>query len=772
LKARTGNGLMPVLPLRDAVYFPGLPNTLHVARDQSLIALRRSLDGDRRVLVISQRDMAVDEPGPSDLHSVGTVCEVLHALPLPDQSLRVSLRGLHRVRACQMSLKGRALVASYDVEPESVSHGPAIEALMRECVSQFAKIAEMTRGIPVEAVQSVAQIGNPGLLADSIAHHALIRPAQKQALLEEFDVQRRLEVLFEALKLEAEVLDLGQTINRKVESELADGQREFYLREQLKAIQGELQIRENRVGEVDEYLLKIETIGMPADIKAKAETEVRRLDRASASSPEGQVIRAYLDCLLSIPWNVSTEDRLDVQAASDLLDRDHFGLKPVKERILEHLAVRRLRNSLQGSILCFVGPPGVGKTSIARSVASAMGRKYARVSVGGLIDEAELRGHRRTYVGARPGRIVNSLIQCGSRNPVIVLDEIDKMGLSSHADPAAVLLELFDSEQNSAFVDHYLEVPIDLSTVLFIATANSLHSMSSALRDRLEIVPFSGYTTREKVRIARDYVLPKSLADHGLSNSSVVADDSALELVINEYTRESGARQMRRQIDSISRRLARKVVEGATGRLKIDVSAVRQYLGPAMLPSSEDDGPLEAGIAMGLAVGEAGGDVLPVEVALLPAFSANHELRLTGSLGDIMKESAEAALTYVRGSWSTELAGSDIHIHVPLGTVPKDGPSAGIAIAAALASCASGVVLPQGWAMTGEISVRGRVLAVGGLREKLLAALREGITDVIIPKGNLGDVEELPSEVTEGVTLHPVATVAQAFELLGLSRRS
>lgn len=766
-RTTSSRSVLPVLALRDAVYFPGTPNTLHVGREPSVRALRRCLDGSRRVLVISQRDMAIDEPGPADLFAVGTECEILHALPLPDTTLRVSLRGLQRAMASRVTQRKGILSAQWSPVPETLEYTSKVEALMRECVTLFAGIVELGNVIPPEAALTISHIADPSLLADSIAHHMPLRPLVKQGLLEESDVERRLERLFEALKIESEVIRLGVSIHHKVEAELAEGQREYWLREQLKAIQGELQLRENRVGETEEYLAKIEAAAMPVEVRSRAEAEVRRLDRTPVSSPEGQVSRTYLDALLAFPWEAATEDQLDIQAAAAVLDENHFGLATVKDRILEQLAVRRLRKSQRGPILCFVGPPGVGKTSVARSVADAMGRRFARISVGGMLDEAELRGHRRTYVGAMPGRIVQSMIQCGSRNPVIVIDEVDKLGVNGRGDPIGALLEIFDTEQNTAFMDHYLDAPVDLSSVLFIATANSIHTMSSALRDRMEIVAFTGYSDVEKLRIARDYLLPKALVEHGLAEIGLEVSDAALELVIGQYTRESGARHLGRQLNAIARRLARRVAEGATELPVVDEQVVHELLGVPPYQTQETT-TNEPGVAWGLVVSEAGGDVLPVEVALLPALGGRPELRLTGSLGEVMKESAEAALSLVRKLHGARLGKVDIHLHLPEGAVPKEGPSAGITMVSALASAALERSLPDGWAMTGEISIRGRVLGVGGIREKLLAAVRVGMTDVIIPKANIAELPELPSEVAQALTIHAVTHVAEALDLIGL----
>ncbi len=657
---------LPILPLRDAVYFPGTPNTLHVVRDQSVRALKRSVAGDRRVLVISQRDMSVDDPSATDLYTVGTVCEVLQALPLPDTSMRVSLRGLHRARAEQLSGRNGIFIAQAFELTETTSDSVETEALMRECVALFAVVVELGKTVPPEAAQATAHISEAGLLTDSIAHHMVLRPADKQALLEEVDVDRRLESLFRMLKREVEVLRLGAAIHRRVESELGDSQRDYYLREQLKAIQSELRTHENRLGEAESYSLQIAESGMPCLVRERAEAEVRRLDLAAAASPEAQTMRNYVECLVSIPWAKETEDRLDVKAAGAILDQSHYALDKVKERILEQLAVRQLKPRGRGPVLCFVGPPGVGKTSIARVIAEAMGRKFVRIALGGVLDEAELRGHRRTYVGSMPGRIVQGLIQCGSRNPVVVLDELDKLGAGGRGDPVAALLEILDPEQNTAFMDHYVDAPVDLSGVMFIATANSVFGLPSALRDRLEVVQFSGYTDLEKVSIAKSYLIPQALEAHGLKPKQLSFSDESLCHLIREYTFESGARQLARQIAAVCRKIARRIAGGESVTAKVTPAMLKEMLGaPPFAPASKVE--VEPGMAWGLVVGEAGGDVLPVEVALSPCRGSGSDLTLTGNLGDVLKESAEAALTHLRSFLPESLEKTDIHIHLPEG---------------------------------------------------------------------------------------------------------
>jgi len=771
---KDGSKLIPVLPVRDAVHFPHLINTLHVVREASLRALRKSMDGDRRVLVLSQRDMSLEDPQVNDLFRVGTLSETLQAIPMPDASLRVALRGLSRVRAIRIVNRSGAFWAEIELLDETHAEGVEVDAMMRVAIEDFGRVVALNKAIPPEAMQSVAHLDDPGRLADAIAHHLPIRFSTKQGLLELLDARERLRQIIELVKREEQVLALDADIHRRVESELGESQREYYLREQLRVIQAELQVREDRLGEHEEYTAKIEKCGMPEGALQRALSELKRLDRTPAASPEGMVLRNYLDTMVSLPWNEVTHDRLDVHHASKILDEEHFGLTGVKERVLDHLAVRQLKTDLRGPILCFIGPPGVGKTSIGRAIAEAMGRKFVRVSLGGVRDEAEIRGHRRTYVGSMPGRIIQSLRQCGTRNPVFMLDEIDKIGGDYRADPTSALLEVLDPEQNSRFSDHYIEAPFDLSGVFFIATANVLANIPRPLRDRMEIILFSSYTDAERLEIARKFLLPKALEQHGLGANQVTVQSDALAVVAAQYAREAGVRELERQITGLVRKCARKVAEGERREVLVASSDLQELLGrPKNLAATKTES--EVGAATGLVVSEQGGDTIVIEASLMEPAGAHAEMKLTGSMGQVMQESAEAALTYIRAHQSALSATAfryDVHIHVPEAAIPKDGPSGGVTIAVALASAFTGrPVRPL--AMSGEVTLRGRVMAVGGIREKVLAAHRAGITELILPKENEPDLDDVPAEIRSEMNIHLVSDLADALEIaLGSTRHA
>ncbi len=763
-------GYVPVLPVRDTVHFPGLMNTLHVVRELSLRAIRTSMEGDRRILVVSQKDMSVQEPGPNDLHSFGIISEPLQSLPLPDGSYRVALRGLRRVRVNKVVNQGGLFWAEVEEVSEGAVEPVRAEALMRAVVETFSNVVQLNKNIPPEAMQSVVHAEESGALADAIGHHLPVPPAQKQEVLETIDPMLRLELAFRLLKKELQVLDLNSRIHHEVEKELGDSQREFYLREQLKIIQTELHEREDRLGESDEYRNLIQEAKMPPETETRALAELKRLDRTPDSSPEGMVMRNYLDCLVGLPWSTATEDRLDVNAAHDLLEKQHYGLDPVKSRILDFLAVRQLTGSLRGPILCFVGPPGVGKTSLGRSIAEAMGRKFVRISLGGVRDEAEIRGHRRTYVGSMPGRIIQGIRQCGARNPVVVLDELDKLANDGRGDPTSALLEALDPEQNEHFSDHYLEVPFDLSAVMFIATANLLENVPAPLRDRMEVIHFPSYTDEERTHIAQTFLLPRALTEHGLTVEQVVLPEESVDALVQHYTREAGVRSIRREIGALCRKTARAIAEGETPPIILDEARLLTFLGRPRYRRNGAEPQHQIGAATGLVVSEAGGDLIAIETSLMEPLGDRPELRLTGNLGTVMKESAEAALTYVR-SIERELAPDrpfryDVHVHVPEGGIPKDGPSAGVTIAAALASAYSGRAVRADVAMTGEISLRGRVLPVGGIRDKVLAAHRAGIKTVVIPFENIPDLDDIPAKVRESIEICPVSDLRAVLAIV------
>ena len=761
--------LVPVLAARDAVHFPSLINTLSVARPPSVRAIRRSMDTDRQVLVLSQRDMAQEDPQVQDLYKTGTLSEALQALPMPDTSLRVVLRGIRRARAVKLISRAGTFWAEIEELEEADANGLEVDAIMRASVDSFSRVVGMNKHIPPEAMQSVSRVDSAGTMADTIAHHLPLRPSEKQSLLEEVHCRERLEKVFELLKREEQILDLDAEIRKRVERELGDGQREYYLREQLKVIQEELQAREERLGETDEYRRRIDSCGMPESVLEKIGAELRRLDRIPANSPEGMVLRNYLDCLVDLPWQQMTDDLIDVGAAKRLLDEKHYGLDKVKTRILDYLAVRQLRGTVQGPILCFVGPPGVGKTSIARSIADAMGRKFVKLSLGGVRDEAEIRGHRRTYVGSMPGRLIEGLRHANARNPVVVLDEIDKMGTDYQGDPTAALLEALDPEQNRRFSDHYIEVPFDLSEVMFVATANLIENIPPALRDRMEVIRFPSYTDEERAQIAQSFLVPKAIEEHGLKSNQIEFGDEAIRAIIRDYTRESGVRNLDRAIKAVCRKVARRIAEGETVAVSIDEQRLVESLGQPAFRRQELTERELVGTATGMVVGEYGGDVLSIEVSLMEPHGDKPELNLTGNLGDVMKESALAAMTFVRANSEAIGIGRsfkyDAHVHVPQGAIPKDGPSAGLTIGVALASAASGRAVRQDVAMTGEVTLRGKVLGVGGIRDKVLAAHRYGMRCVILPEENRLDLEELPESVRAALDIQLVSDLFQALDI-------
>jgi len=760
--------LVPVLPARDAVHFPLLVNSLQVVREPSRKALKRALDADRLVLVLSQRDMAIEDPGANDLCRIGTLSEALQALPLPDTSLRVTLRGLRRAQVLRMIVRGGAFMAEIVELDDPILIGDVrAETLMRACVDAFSTVVQLHKSIPPEALDTVAHLDNATALADTIAHHLPLRPTQKQQILEELDPVARLENVFEALKREQEVLELDVRIRNQVEAQLGTAHREYFLREQLRAIQAELQDREQE-NEVQDFEKRIADSGMPEVAAQRALAEVQRLDRISPFSPEGAVARNWLDCLIALPWKSFSADHLDVPEAAKKLDEQHYGLATVKERILDFLAVRQLTHSLRGPILCFSGPPGVGKTSIGRSIAEAMGRKFCCISLGGLRDEAEIRGHRRTYVGAMPGRIIQAIRQAGTCNPVVMLDEIDKLGSDWRGDPTSALLEALDPEQNARFEDHYLDAPFDLSGVMFIATANVAELIPSPLRDRLEIISFPGYTDDERTEIAKRFLISKASEEHGVVNK-IDFQSQAITALVRDYTRESGVRDLERKIAAVCRKAARAMVEGQAKHISIDVDQLNTSLGKPKYLRSVVTGLDEVGAATGLMVAEHGGEIVRVEASLMTPQADKPELKLTGRMGDVMKESAEAALTFVRTSEERFGLGRpfrfDVHVHVPDAGVPKDGPSAGLTIALALISAYTSKPLRKDVAMTGEITLRGRVLPVGGVREKILAAARGGMTAVILPKDNQSDAEEMLEKEIGDLKLHFVSTLDEAMRI-------
>jgi ATP-dependent Lon protease len=751
---------LPLLPIRDNVYFPSLIFPLFVGREKSVRALEETLDSHRHILLVSQRQVDVEDPEPGDLYSVGTVAEVLQVLKVPDGTMRVMLEGISRFRVSKFLHTDPFFQVRGSVISEHEDKDLEIEALMRSCVGQFENVVNNGHNIPPEAILNVMNIEEPGKLADHVAWHIPgLRVETKQDLLETLNSRERLEKLGALLNKEVEILEVQKNIRIRVEKEMGDNQREFILREQMKAIQQELGERDDKSVEFEEYRQKIDEAAMPEAVAERANKELGRLEKMPFAAPDGSIIRTYLDWLVSLPWSKSTTDVIDIEAASNILNTDHYGLPKVKDRILEFLAVRKLTGALKGPILCFVGPPGVGKTSLGRSIARALGRKFIRISLGGVRDEAEIRGHRRTYIGALPGRIIQGLKQAGARNPVFMLDEIDKLASDFRGDPSSALLEALDPEQNFEFSDHYIEAPFDLSDVMFITTANLLDPIPAALRDRMEVISFSSYTEVEKTQIARQFLFPKKLKEHGLTDENLSISESAIRKLVQEYTREAGVRGLERDLATICRKVARTVAEGNAKKIDITVDndMIPRYLGRRKYQSGLMEEQDQVGAATGLVYTEFGGDVISIEVSLLSGKESR--LTLTGQLGDVMKESAQAALSYVRSKAryldlpDDFYERAEIHLHVPAGAVPKDGPSAGITIATALASALTKRAVRREVAMTGEITLRGRVLPIGGLKEKVLAAHRAGIRLVLLPADNEGDLDDIPDNVRSEMEL-------------------
>ena len=766
--------VLSILPLRDTVLFPQAILPLAAGRESSLRLIEDAVRNGRMIGVFTQRDPATEDPHEGDLHRVGTVTIIHKVLKQPDGAVRLIVQGLARIRVVEV-LETHPFVQARVARVEEVAP-PAgdleAEALMRNAATLFRQVVELSANLPDELAAAVENVAEPGALADVVAATLPALSARtKQELLETADVKARLQRLVAALTKEAEVLELGSRIQSQVQSEVGKSQREYYLREQLKAIQKELGEADDRTQELDELREKIESAGMSEEARKEALRELGRLAKMSPAAAEYTVARTYLEWLVALPWAKETQDNLDLGAARAILDEDHWGLDKVKERILEYLAVKSIRPSGKDPILCFVGPPGVGKTSLGRSIARALGRKFHRISLGGIRDEAEIRGHRRTYIGALPGQIVQGLRRAESKNPVFMLDEIDKLGMDFRGDPASALLEVLDPEQNVAFRDHYIDVAFDLSRVLFITTANVLDPVPPALRDRMEIIELAGYTEEEKVRIARKHLIPKQAADHGLLPGEHIRwTDDALRLLVRGYTREAGLRSLEREIATITRKMARRRVEGHTEPVEVAPALVGELLGaPKFVHQELEERTRVPGVAVGLAWTPAGGDILFIEATRM---KGSKTLTLTGQLGDVMKESAQAALSWMRshaadlGIRSDFWESSDIHIHVPAGAIPKDGPSAGVTMITALVSLMTQRPLKPRLAMTGEITLSGRVLPVGGIKEKVLAAMRAGVKSVILPAQNEKNLlEDVPREVRESMTFHLVDSVDQMLDL-------
>lgn len=764
---KTKGRRFPLLPLRGLLVYPSMVLHLDVGREKSVKALEKAMVEDNLILLCSQSEVNIEEPTQEDIFRVGTVAKVRQMLKLPNGTIRVLVEGLERAEIIQYTdneeyyeVMAKELHEAENVQPET-------DALMRTVLTQFEHYINLSKKVTPETLAAVSDIEEPGRLADVITSHLTLKIKEKQDILETIDVTQRLEKLLDILNNEREVLELERKINQRVKKQMEKTQKEYYLREQMKAIQKELGEKEGRAGEVEELRNQLSELELPITVKEKVEKEIDRLEKMPASSAEGGVIRNYVDWLLSLPWNKFTDDDLDIVKAEEVLNNDHYGLDKPKERVLEYLAVRKLVKTIKGPILCLVGPPGVGKTSLARSIAKSMGREFVRISLGGVRDEAEIRGHRRTYVGAMPGRIIQGMKTAGTSNPVFLLDEIDKMASDFRGDPSAALLEVLDPEQNNTFSDHFVELPFDLSNVMFVTTANAAHNIPRPLMDRMETLYIPGYTELEKLEIANRYLLPKQKREHGLDEEQLVIGEETLLRVIREYTRESGVRNLEQQMASLCRKAAKSVVSGGEGPIQITPDNLKDYLGIAKFRYGVAELEDQIGTVTGLAWTEVGGETLMIEVTVVPG---SGKLILTGKLGDVMKESAQAAFSYTR-SKAVDLGieldfyeKNDIHIHIPEGAIPKDGPSAGITIATALISALTNRHVSKDVAMTGEITLRGRVLPIGGLKEKSLAAHRAGYKKILLPKDNERDLKDIPDSIRQDVEFVPVAHMDQVLK--------
>jgi ATP-dependent Lon protease len=779
---------LPVLPLRDVVVYPHMVIPLFVGREKSMRALEFAMEGERQILLVAQKSPDIDDPAAADLHEVGTLASVLQLLKLPDGTVKVLVEGQARVLVDEYRGEGGMLVArSRVIEPVYNAKERELDVISRTLVSLFEQLVKQSRKLPPEVLATLSGIDDPSRLADSIAAHLTVRMAEKQKVLETADVGQRLELLIGLVDGEMDLQQVEKRIRGRVKSQMEKSQREYYLNEQMKAIQKELGEGEEGVNEVEELQKKIERAGMPKPVLVKAKQEFSKLKQMSPMSAEATVVRNYLDWLIGVPWKKKTKVRKDLAVAQEVLDADHFGLEKVKDRILEYLAVQQRVNAMKGPILCLVGPPGVGKTSLGQSIAKATNRKFVRMSLGGVRDEAEIRGHRRTYIGSMPGRIVQNLNKIGTHNPLFVLDEIDKMSMDFRGDPSSALLEVLDPEQNHAFNDHYLEVDLDLSEVMWIATANSLN-IPGPLLDRMEVIRIPGYTEDEKLAIAQRYLLPKQLKANGLKLEELAIDTEAVRDIVRYYTRESGVRNLEREISKICRKVVKEVILGAVkqakdkpakagakskkkagpSQIQVTVDNIEHYLGVRRFDFARKELENEVGLVTGLAWTSVGGDLLSIEASVV---SGKGRLVHTGQLGDVMKESIQAAMSVVRarvdqlGIDPDFYQNLDVHIHVPEGATPKDGPSAGIAMCTALVSVLTKIPVRSEVAMTGEITLRGRVLPIGGLKEKLLAAHRGGITTVIIPEENKKDLADMPNNVTSSLDIHPVRWIDEVLDI-------
>jgi len=761
---------LPIVPLRDVVVFPHMMMPFVIGRPSSIRALEHALLKDKRIFLAAQHDASVDDPRPDDVYTMGCVANVVQSLKLPDGNIKVLVEGVDRARAIEWKEdKGFYRVVVKVLPKQKETAQGDVEATMSRVVSLFEQYVKLSNNLHYDAMIAAVRVDDPGKLADTIAAHLVIGVDEKQNLLEIISPLERLNRIAGILEIEVDKLQVDRRIQSRVKKQMEKAQKEYYLNEKMKAIQKELGRKDDKGNEVEELQKKIKEARMPKEVEEKATQELKRLEAMPPMSAEATVSRNYLDWLIAVPWHKKTRENRDLKHAETVLNEDHYGLEKIKERILEFLAIRTLVRKPKATILTFSGPPGVGKTSLAKSIARAMNRKFVRLSLGGVRDEAEIRGHRRTYIGAFPGQIIQMMKKAGTQNPVFLLDEVDKMSMDFRGDPSAALLEVLDPEQNNTFLDHYLDVEFDLSHVMFICTANVLHTIPQALRDRMEVLNLPGYTEHEKIEIAKRFLVPKAMEGTGLTKSNIVIQDEAIQTIIQRYTREAGVRNLEREISSICRKVARKVVaEGKTFKEDITADKVTEYLGvPRFRPTVAEE-KNEIGIATGLAWTEVGGELLVSEATLMPG---KGKLTLTGKLGDVMQESAQAALSYIR-SKAAELSlpedfhsKIDIHVHVPEGAIPKDGPSAGITMATALASAVTKIPTRRDVAMTGEITLRGKVLPIGGVKEKVLAAHRAGVTNIVLPRDNEKDLADIPKDVLDSLKLHLVSTMDEVLKI-------
>ncbi len=763
--------ILPLLPVRDMVMYPSVILPLFVGRDMSINAVEKSLSKDRLIIVAAQKDLTDEDPLPERIYSVGVVSQIMRMLRLPDGRVKVLIQGLKKARILEYVQESPTFLVRIEQveEPIITDITLEIEALMRYVKEEMEKVVSMGRMVPPDILMVLDTIDEPGRLADISAANLGLTVDKAQEVLEIVDPVARLKKLSEILGKEIELLNIQAKILFQAKEEMSKTQREYFLREQMKAIKNELGEADERIEEIKELRKRIKKAKMPKEVEKETRKQLERLDMMHPDAIESTMLRTYIECLVELPWSSSTKDNIDIKRAKKILDEDHYDLDKVKERILEFLSVIKLKGEMKGPILCFVGPPGVGKTSLGRSIARALGRKFSRISLGGMKDEAEIRGHRRTYVGSMPGRIIQNLKQAGTNNPVFMMDEIDKIGNDFRGDPSSALLEVLDPEQNNTFSDHYLNIPFDLSKVMFITTANRVDTIPSALKDRMETIYISGYTEQEKLAIAKKYLVPKQLKENGLNESRLTFADHALEKVIQDYTREAGLRNLEREIASIGRKVARRIAEGDKRKVTITAKNLHTFSGPPKYLPERDIEQDTIGVASGLAWTEFGGDVLYVEASCR---KGKKDLTLTGSMGDVMKESAQAALTYIKSKAETLGINGEIfdtlemHIHVPQGAIPKDGPSAGITIAVAMISAITKRPVSRKIAMTGEITLTGRILPIGGLKEKTLAALRARMEKIIIPEENMREFEEIPAYVKRKIRFIPVRKMDDVIKII------